>query len=83
MSTSVAARGSTRPSRLAIHGSVGACSEVKTTTKTTMTSKSTSEPGMPAAIGTVARMIGTAPRRPAQLMKAWCRQSVPNQTVLT
>ena len=34
-------------------------------------------------MGIVARMIGTAPRRPAHDRNTWCRHGVRNQTVLT
>src|SRR5659263_77824 len=57
-----------RPSFLATHSRDGALSRVSTITLTKTRSNTWSAPGIPAAIGMVARMIGTAPRRPAQEM---------------
>ena len=79
--TSLAICGSTTPRSFAAPGKVGPWIQVKTTTSTRMTSKNLSARSMWDAIGIVAKMIGTAPRRPAQDRKNRSLRRNPNHVV--
>ena len=81
METSLAIWGSTTPRISAAAGRVGAWMQVKTTTRTRITSKNLSARSIFDAIGMVARMMGTAPRRPAHDMKSRSLRSNPNHIV--
>ena len=80
MPMSSAAMSCTRPSRRAIHGSVGPWTRVNTTTRTNTRLKIRSEPATPAVTGIVATTMGTAPRKPAQDTKACSLHGSRNHT---